>query len=276
VEAKNFATPNRRLAPTPTEDRLNWSVRRIAAIARAFPDMASYLEVGVEYGLTFENIPLPLRVGVDPQPRFNLDELPAHVALYKGPSDDYFTQLDSREQFDVIFLDGLHTYQQTYRDLMNALRHCPRGVILIDDVVPSDDVSAIPDLEASFAERQRRGLPGLPWHGDVFRVMLCVADHHLELDYVTIADVDNPQALVWKRDMNTPSTAISDALLQAYDAFQYNDVFQNGVPELFHPVTETEGLRRAIAGVSALRQQKRPFFKRLGGRLPRRVLGNHR
>lgn len=157
VSAPNPNGPLGGLRQVPIEDPHNWSVRRISAIARAFPDMVSYLEVGVEKGATFENVPLRLRVGVDPSPKFDLSTLPPRADFFAGPSDSFFAQLDPAEQFDVVFLDGLHTFQQTYRDLINALEHCPRGIILVDDVVPSDEVSAIPDLETSFAERQRRG-----------------------------------------------------------------------------------------------------------------------
>ena len=48
-------------------------------------------------------------------------------------------------QFDVIYLDGLHTVEQTLRDLLNALPHLqPQGVIVIDDVRPPTDLAAHP------------------------------------------------------------------------------------------------------------------------------------
>lgn len=257
------------LRQIPVEDPSNWSVRRIAAISQAFPDLVSYLEVGVEKGSTFENIPLRLRVGVDPDPRFDLATLPPLADFFRGPSDDYFARLDPAEQFDVIFLDGLHTYQQTYRDLINALEHCPRGIILIDDVIPSDEVSAIPDLQKSFTERQRLGLPGFPWHGDVFRMMLCLADHHPELDWVTITEPDNPQTFVWKRELDRDSRHVSHDILESYGRFSYGEIFANGVPSSFHPASEVDGIATAISGLTQLREQRRSLSTRVVRRIRR-------
>lgn len=257
------------LNPSPVEDPENWSVRRISAVARQFPDLVSYLEVGVEQGLTFQNVTLPMRIGVDPKPRFRLDRLPSSVDFFVGTSDAFFAQLDPAENYDVIFLDGLHTYQQTYRDLINALRHCPRGIVLIDDVVPCDEVSAIPDKEMSFAERGRRGLFGLPWHGDVFRMLLCLADHHPELDWVTIIEPDNPQTFVWKRHTHVSTRAVSDDALSAYGRYSYSDVFAHRTPDHFHPATEADGLAIATAGLRELRNQTRSLPQRVTARLQR-------
>ncbi|MGA0878357.1 MAG: class I SAM-dependent methyltransferase [Ilumatobacteraceae bacterium] len=262
---------SRTLLPAPLDDPENWSVRRLRRIIQAFPEMESYLEVGVEFGLTFEKVPMRLRVGVDPRPRFNLEELPTGMTLYVQTSDTFFEDLDPVEQFDVIFLDGLHTYQQTYCDVINALQHCPRGIILADDIIPCDEVSAIPDLEESIGERRRRGLPGLLWHGDVFRMMLCIADHHPELNYLSITDPDNPQALIWKKRVDDRIRPVSAEVLATYASREFLDVFENGVPSFFHPVSEDEGLTVAIDSLRTLRQQPRPLPVRISSRLRRTV-----
>ena len=64
-------------------------------------------------------------------------------------SDQYRMPLLGDERpFDLIFLDGLHTYSQTLRDFRasQALAHS-RTVWLIDDTVPSDPIAADPDLQ---------------------------------------------------------------------------------------------------------------------------------
>lgn len=257
------------LHQVPIEDPHNWSVRRIAAIARAFPELVSYLEVGVDKGSTFEKVPLQLRAGVDPAPKFDLSTLPPLANFFQCPSDEFFARLDPAEQFDVVFLDGLHTFQQTYRDLINALEHCPRGIVLVDDVVPSDEVSAIPDLQESFSERHRRGLPGLPWHGDVFRMILVIADHHPELDWVTITEPDNPQTFIWKRELDRPSRHVGDDIVETYQQFSFGDTFCDGVPTSFRPASEVEGVAIAVAGLTRLRQQRRSLPTRILRRVQR-------
>jgi hypothetical protein len=149
-------------------------------------------------GLTLESIEAPTRLGVDPAPKFDLSRLPKGLEFFKGTSDDFFQQLDSDVYFDVVFLDGLHTFEQVYRDLLNTLAHLPDGAILIDDTVPSDEVSALPDQGASFARRSELGLPGLPWHGDAWKLVVSVARYHPELDFRTILGSGNHQTLLWK------------------------------------------------------------------------------
>lgn len=271
LEGENSVVPERRLAPAPVEDLTNWSVRRISTVAAAFPNMNSYLEIGLDEGLTFEKIPITERVGVDPRPRFDWHHLPPQVSVHRTSSDDYFAQLEPDDYFDVIFLDGLHTYEQTYRDLINALDHCPWGMVLIDDVIPCDEVSAMRDLHESFAERLRRGWEGLPWHGDVFRLLLCVADHHPELEYVTIVDIDNPQTLVWKKRFDGPSRSVDEATLSTYMNHSFDDVFAKGVPSLFNPMSESDALDRAITALRALREQRRPPVRRVMARLVRDI-----
>lgn len=231
------------LLPNARQAGGTWSSRRINKFAELLVQPASYLEVGVEYGYTFEAVQIPNRVAVDPRPRFSLRKVPPGVSVCVTTSDQFFESLDPSASFDVIFLDGLHTYQQTYRDLMNSLRHAkPQSVILVDDVVPDDEVSAMADAEEAKAERARRGLSGIAWQGDVFRLMLVLRDHHPDLRVRTIVDSGNDQAVIWRIIGCTQSTSVSDSTLASYKTISYSDVFSQGVPGFFHPGTEEEVL----------------------------------
>ncbi len=246
-----MAAPSpRRLITELNPDPNNWSTRRINAVHSAHPWMQTYLEIGLEYGHTLENVTFPLRTGVDPVPQFDTLALPAGVDIHVVPSDDFFAGLSPTRTFDLAFIDGLHTYQQTYRDIIHAFEHCPHGVLLIDDVIPSDWISAIPDHQASLAERRRHGLTDLSWHGDVFKVMLVLDAHHPELDWVTITDRGNPQAFVWRRRARGRVRPVSPAILDSRREITYDDTFSAGVPESFHPALEVEGLERVIRSIS--------------------------
>jgi hypothetical protein len=270
--------PLRTLATVPNPDPNNWSTRRINAVLAAFPamqrsGMQRYLEIGLEAGRTLENVLAAQRVGVDPNPLFDTHVLPDGVEIHSIPSDDYFARLPRRTTFDFVFVDGLHTYQQTYRDVINAFRHCPNGVLLIDDVVPSDWISAIPDQVESLELRRQHGIDNIDWHGDVFKVILMLRDHHPELDWVTITDRGNPQTFVWRqsktsvrRSPNRQGRArirsVSDAVVDSYQNVSYADVFDAGVPSSFHPCEEAEALPRVIAGLAAVRSRRRRLFPR--------------
>jgi len=256
---------NRRLATTPNPDPNNWSTRRINAVLAAFPAMQRYLEIGLEAGRTLENVLAPHRVGVDPNPLFDIENVPHGVHIHAVTSDDYFAGVPRRELFDFVFVDGLHTYQQTYTDVINALRHCPNGVLLIDDVVPSDWISAIPNQVESLAVRRRHGIDNIDWHGDVFKVILILADHHPELDWVTITDRGNPQTFVWRRATRRGRRrirSVSAETIDSYSRVSYSDIFAAGVPISFQPCEEVDALPRVIDGLTQLRSRRRGLLRR--------------
>lgn len=227
-----------------------YSARRMNRLAGELGDVTTYLEVGVARGFTLEAVKAPTRTGVDPRPQFSLQHLPAGLSVFVGTSDDFFATLDPDETFDLVFLDGLHTYQQTYRDLIHSLHHTtPAGVIMIDDVVPIDDVSAMSDQQESYAERQRRGLAGTQWQGDVFRMITLVRDHHPELEIRTIVGTGNAQTVVWKASADSNSTAVSDEIVASYLNVSYQDVFSGGIPESFNPATEDDVIAAAVRSV---------------------------
>ncbi|MBT5755508.1 MAG: class I SAM-dependent methyltransferase [Acidimicrobiaceae bacterium] len=239
-----------RLLPLPSESRETWSARRINSLYRGMDCARSYLEVGLFTGMTFQDVQLPIRVGVDPAPRFDLADLPKGVSVHAVTSDEYFAA-NPDASFDLVFLDGLHTFRQTYTDLINALRTCPDGPILIDDTVPCDEVSAIPNQEESYLERSRRGWSGLSWHGDVFKVILCVHDAHPELSIRTIDDGSgNPQSVVWRSDMNVLPQAVGESVLEKYDDVQFSEVFKDGTPPVFSPCDEAAAIAVVLRDVA--------------------------
>jgi len=216
------------------------SVRRLNTLLAACGESTSYLEVGVSWGQTFEAIDAGRRVGVDPSPRFDIAQLPANAQFHHVPSDDYFAMRDN-QLFDVIFVDGLHEWRQAYRDLINGLQRLrPGGALLLDDTVPSDEVSAMPDLETSTNLRRALGLPGDHWHGDVWRVVAVLDAEHPELRWATIVGSGNAQTLVWPGTSTTASMSSSD--LSWVDDRSFSVEFADGVPGFLHPMTEDDAI----------------------------------
>lgn len=230
-----------------------WSPRRINALFRGLPCAGRYLEIGVESGFTLENIEVDARWGVDPAPRFDLSRLPRRVEFFEGTSDEFFQQLGHDTDFDVAFIDGLHTFEQTYKDLLNTLAHLRDGAVLLDDTVPSDEISAIPDQRASLARRRELGLDGRPWHGDVWKLVVCVARHLPELDFRTILGTDNPQTLLWRKHRGVDVTRPDVDAVREVAELSYGDVFADGVPDLFRPCSEHEALSACLTVVSPRR-----------------------
>ena len=161
-------------------------------------------------------------------------------------SDEFFIENGTKELFDVIFLDGLHTFTQTFKDFCNSLvcSH-DRTVWVIDDVVPYDVYSSWPDAnQARGLRHQETGNQSGMWHGDVYKMLPAIHDFFPALSYAIITDRGNQQMLIWKtrRDSYAP---VFDSL-EAIDRLNYFDFVANK-PQLSH-ATEDEAMKALAAG----------------------------
>ena len=242
----------RTLSDQAGSDDLETSAGRLNALRVGMPVCTTYLEVGVQQGLTLERVEVPFRWGVDPFPSFNPAKLPQGVRFSQQESDQFFAELEPQSRFDLVFLDGLHEWRQTYRDLLNALNHTPRhGLILIDDVVPDDEFAALPVLRLAMEAKASAGITTGNWQGNVFKIILALRDRHPELEYRVIgAEYESAQAIVWKRP-GQPRQYQADRVFEAsdpYESVSYADVFpQRRIPPYFNPADTVSGIAAALA-----------------------------
>ena len=120
---------------------------RLNALAEAI-SASKYLEIGINQGFTFTRINVPYKVAVDPQLRFDFHTYAnKHTVFHEVTSDIFFSKFASiHGQFDLIFLDGLHTFDQTFRDFCASLKFSHSNTVwLIDDTFPSSLLAANPD-----------------------------------------------------------------------------------------------------------------------------------
>ena len=130
---------------------MNWSARRINAAAR-INNARTYLEIGVHNGDTFFDVEIEYKDAVDPHFLFETSPLTSEKVRFFSQTSDAFWTSDKPLKYDLIFIDGLHTFEQTFRDLLCSMRFShDRTVWLIDDTLPTDVVfSAIPDQAKSY------------------------------------------------------------------------------------------------------------------------------
>lgn len=186
----------------------------IRQLCRLYPE-ARYLEVGVWKGRTFDKVPAARKVAVDPD--FQLSPPVAErdepgTDYHEVTSDDYFaTIVGQEEKFDVVFLDGLHVYEQTLRDLMNTLDHLqPRGVVVVDDTHPPTHLTSLPDRDEYFAVRDYLGETDKRWMGDIYKLVWFVQTFCPHLSYRTIAD-NHGQTVIWrKRRADVPQRTLRE------------------------------------------------------------------
>lgn len=223
------------------------SVRRLTQLADAL-GCRRYLEIGVNQGNTFLALAIEERVGVDPQLAFDWQRHDGRdgIELHACSSDEFFAALSAEQRFDLIFIDGLHTYEQTYRDILHALLHSHRRtVILIDDTLPSDVFSTMRDQQACIEARHRvSGVVDASWHGDTYKVLPLLTVFHPDLRLLSLVDGGNPQTLLWRPPLPQPEdplrTLQAMAAVQNLAAADFLWLLTN--LQLWNPVSEAEGL----------------------------------
>jgi hypothetical protein len=188
----------------------------------------SYLEIGVASGTTLQSIIADKKHGVDPLPLINIEKLPNGVTFSKITSDEYFASLDRNVEFDFIFLDGLHEIKQLLRDFFNSLNHVTiGGWILIDDIVPSDSISAISSIDESYRRRGVKQNEGYPWHGDCFKILQLILLNFPQVDSFLILYPDNPQLLLKINAKIDYRDFVNDVKIEQVLSQDYMEVFSS-------------------------------------------------
>ena len=108
-----------------------------------------YLEIGCDKNQSFSKIKIDNKIGVDP----------IEGGTIRSTSDQFFDQ--NKNNFDIIFIDGLHHYSQVLKDINNSLKILNKnGFILVHDCLPrSLAQQAVPRYRAS-------------WNGDVWKAIV--------------------------------------------------------------------------------------------------------
>lgn len=155
----------------------------------------SYLEIGCAGNLLFHSVAAKRKVGVDP----------AEGGTHRMTSDAFFAA--NTEKFDVIFVDGLHEYQQVRRDALNALACVEEGGwIAFHDLLPSTwKEHHVPRLQET-------------WTGDCWKVAVELSQAK-GVDF-RIVEVDHGVGLMRKTSSNYSVPDLSERLLDAeFDVF---------------------------------------------------------
>ena len=151
------------------------------------------------------------------------------VAYHATTSDQFFYhRIEASATFDVVFIDGLHTFEQTLRDLLNALRHThERSVIMIDDVKPISYAASLPNQEDARALRKATGDEDKRWMGDVFKLVFFIAGYLTSYHFATVVETYG-QLVMWSaRRLPDTDLGIEDiARLQFHDAVKLMDVYR--------------------------------------------------
>lgn len=219
----------------------------------------TYLEIGVNTGCSFIPIQAKRKWGVDPAYVLTNRRLfyyavlePMGLAaerLFRMTSDDFFDkhkQLLASHPVDVCFVDGLHTYEQSLRDVLHALEYLkPSGVILLHDCNPSSEITAaaVEGIESA-AMLAPPGWTGA-WSGDVWKTIVHLRSLRDDLE-VFVLDCDTGIGVV-RKSRTKPPLSYSEEEIRGmdYDFFSKN---RNSLLGL-KPAESFEVLLRSHSGI---------------------------
>ncbi len=130
-------------------------------------DKCKYLEIGSEKRECFNLVNAHIKHDIEPDTNCR--------PTFMMTSDAYFKLCDIR--YDVIFIDGLHHYEQVLRDVFNSLMYLSKnGFIIIHDCLPKSEIE------------QRREQQLLEWTGDVWKAQAWLIEEFKNV--FTISDSD--------------------------------------------------------------------------------------
>lgn len=171
----------------------------------------TYLEIGVCTGESFIPIRANRKWGVDPAYLLTWRRRLKYAVfsflrlkverLFRLTSDDFFVtkrNMLASNGIDVCFVDGLHTSEQSLKDVLNALEYLkPDGAILMHDCNPATEVMAI--RATSIDEVSKMGIPGWngAWSGDVWKAVVRLRSLRDDVD-VFVLDCDTGVGVVTK------------------------------------------------------------------------------
>ena len=157
-----------------------------------------YLEIGCFDDELFNYIKCEKKVGVDP----------VSGGTIRATSDLFFK--NNKENFDCVFIDGLHEYHQVKKDIENSLKFLNEGgIILLHDCLPNNYYEqATPRCQ-------------WVWNGDVWKAIVeCRKSQHLDV-YTCYADYGI--GVIFKR----PNQNLLDYPKNDYANLSFEDYFKD-------------------------------------------------
>ena len=191
-ESSNLENYNQSMVLKRRSDRLN----QLATINKS----SNYLEIGVSKGITFNAVNIKNKVAVDPKFKFKTQKYATeNIVFLEITSDEFFkNHAKGFESFDLIYLDGLHTFEQTFRDFCASVSLAHSQTIwLIDDTCPGSYAQAQSSLQNCTKLRQFSPEKNGNWMGDVFKIVAAIHDFFPQFSFATFPH--HGQTVVWNQ-----------------------------------------------------------------------------
>lgn len=206
----------------------------------------NYLEIGVNNGACFLRLRARYKMAVDPS-----FKIPAGRKLkyfiknpwnfnnhyFEQTSDDFFAthrEMLSANRPHLVLVDGLHTYEQALRDVINSLSFLDSGgMVLMHDCNPLTEQAGLPGSSIDHIKTALSDYKGV-WNGDVWKAIVHLRSLHADLE-VFVLDCDHGIGVVRRGtpEKMLPFTEDEVRALTYGDLEKNREVFLNLKPAAF-------------------------------------------
>lgn len=142
------------------------------------------------------------------------------ILTYNMSSDNMFFDFSDDKTFDLIFIDGLHTSDQVFKDICNSMMHLsPNGFIVCHDAIPLNEAAATKERHT------------MDWNGDVYRVFPILDRLGVKFNIVDLEN-DFGTAVIqysYEFEQQVKFGMAKDEMLKSEYGFTYNDIFHNKI-----------------------------------------------
>jgi len=170
-----------------------------------------YLEIGVLHGQSLFSVCAKYKFGIDPKILLSHSPLKNYIkkilARYRGirlfemTSDHFFETrrgLLTKHGIDVAFIDGLHTYEQSLRDVLHCLDFLDeQGFIVMHDCNPTNRDAAVAAPGKEHVAIGHSAGNNVNWCGDVWKTIVNLRSARTDLD-ICVLDCDYGVGLIKK------------------------------------------------------------------------------
>ena len=186
----------------------------------------NYLEIGVRNGENYFAMDAHRKFGVDPEYFFAKRAIIRSLfkksnwtqRMFRCTSDEFFKfharRIFKKRKLDLVFIDGMHTYEQSLQDGINSLKFLnPEGIIVFHDCNPWSKESARPLVP--FGK--------VSWNGDVWKTIYHYRQYPEHFECFTY-DADEGLGIL-KRKKGGPNRKIPKIVpLSSYKDMTFDDL----------------------------------------------------
>ena len=147
-------------------------------------------------------------------------------------SDSFFmnkASLLEKKRFELIFIDGLHTFKASLKDVLNSLKYLRSGgYIVMHDCFPPHKAAATPAGSAYEARMMNKDQWPGDWCGDVWKTIVYLKKAYKEKLKISVINADFGLGIISVQNNNLNLSLNSD-IFDSINQLTYEDLTHDPV-----------------------------------------------